>query len=199
MDRSGSEAMVVVSTRGRARWSWARQVLTAAVVASSFAGSRAIAEEKAATGKPAAKTAPSSPKPANNPNSSMDRLREKLAKDEKLVISQNLELTDAEAKGFWPLYDAYKQELEKSNLRIGGVVHQYLDVHAEGPIPNELATTLLGETLDIEKSELEQKLAHLKKVEKVLPPYKMVRYAQLENKIRAILKYDLAAQIPIAK
>jgi len=191
--------MVVVSNRGRARWRWARQFLTAAVVASSLAGTQAIAEEKAAPSKPAAKTAPSSPKPPNNPNSSMDRLREKLAKDEKAVIAQNLELTDAEAKGFWPLYDAYKQELEKSNLRIGGVVHQYLDVHAEGPIPNELATTLLGETLDIEKSELEQKLAHLKKVEKVLPPYKMVRYAQLENKIRAILKYDLAAQIPIAK
>ena len=191
--------MVVVSNRGRARWRWARQFLTAAVVASSLAGTQAIAEEKAAPSKPAAKTAPSSPKPPNNPNSSMDRLREKLAKDEKAVIAQNLELTDAEAKGFWPLYDAYKQELEKSNLRIGGVVHQYLDVHAEGPIPNELATSLLGETLDIEKSELEQKLAHLKKVEKVLPPYKMVRYAQLENKIRAILKYDLAAQIPIAK
>jgi hypothetical protein len=185
------EAAGVERPRVGSGWRRARQVLIAVVVASSLPTTSAVAEEKPA------KAAKSSAKP--NPNASMDRLREKLKGDEKQLIAQNLELTDAEAKAFWPLYDAYKQELEKVNLRIGGVINQYLGVQPEGPIPKDLAAALLTETLDIDKTEVEQKTAHLRKVEKVLPAAKMVRYAQMENKIRAILKYDLAAQIPMAK
>lgn len=168
-------------------------MLSAAVLSSSLVSSWAAAEEKAAP--KGAKSAAKAP----DPNSSMDSLRAKLQADEKAFVSQHLELTEAEAKAFWPLYDAYKQDLEKLNTRIGGVLNEFLEVQSHGPIPNDLSKKLLADMANIEKNELDLKLAHLKKVEKVLPPFKVVRCAQLENKIRAILKYDLAAQIPIAK
>ena len=38
----------------------------------------------------------------------MEILRQKLKADRKLVIAANLELTDAEGKAFWPIYDAYR-------------------------------------------------------------------------------------------
>jgi hypothetical protein len=170
-----------------------RHVLGAAVVASSLVTSWAAAQEKSAP--QGAKSAAKAP----DPNSSMEALRAKLQADEKGFVSQHLDLTDAEAKAFWPLYDAYKGELEKLNVRIGAVLNEFLEVQSHGPLPNDLSKKLLADMASIEKNELDAKLAHLKKVEKVLPPYKVVRCAQLENKIRAILKYDLAAQIPIAK
>lgn len=190
---SDTTKAVVRQARTRSRWTRVTHVLSAAVLSSSLVTSWAAAEEKSAP-----KGAKSSAK-APDPNSSMEALRAKLQTDEKAFVSQHLELTEAEAKAFWPLYEAYKQDLEKLNTRIGGVLNEFLEVQSHGPLPNELSKKLLADMANIEKNELDLKLAHLKKVEKVLPPYKVVRCAQLENKIRAILKYDLAAQIPIAK
>jgi hypothetical protein len=183
----------VQQARGSSRWTRVTHVLSAAVLSSSLVTSWAAAEEKAAP--KGAKSAAKAP----DPNSSMESLRAKLQADEKAFVSQHLELTEAEGKAFWPLYDAYKLDLEKLNVRIGGVLNEFLEVQAHGPIPNDLSKKLLADMASIEKTELDLKLLHLKKVEKVLPPFKVVRCAQLENKIRAILKYDLAAQIPIAK
>jgi hypothetical protein len=190
---SDTTKAVVRQARTRTRWTRVTQVLSAAVLSSSLVTSWAAAEEKSAP--KGAKSAAKAP----DPNSSMEALRAKLQADEKGFVSQHLELTEAEAKAFWPLYDAYKQDLEKLNTRIGGVLNEFLEVQSHGPLPNDLSKKLLADMANIEKNELDLKLAHLKKVEKVLPPYKVVRCAQLENKIRAILKYDLAAQIPIAK
>ena len=35
------------------------------------------------------------------------------------------------------------------------------------------------------------------KLSKVLPPKKVARYLQIENKIRALVKYELAGEIPL--
>ncbi|HKF93307.1 MAG TPA: hypothetical protein VKB96_01650, partial [Gammaproteobacteria bacterium] len=45
--------------------------------------------------------------------SNMEILRQKVAADKKLVIADNMNLTQAEAKGFWPVYDAYQQDLQR--------------------------------------------------------------------------------------
>ena len=37
------------------------------------------------------------------------------------------------------------------------------------------------------------------KFQRVLPPVKVVRLYQVENKLRALLHYELAKQIPLAK
>jgi hypothetical protein len=129
----------------------------------------------------------------------METLREKLKTDKRYLVSENMDLTDAEAKAFWPLYDAYQKDLEKVNTRLADIVNQYLRASAQGPLPEGLSKKLVADSLDLEKQELELKKAHLARVAKVLPPSKLVRYAQMENKIRALVKYDLAINIPMAQ
>jgi hypothetical protein len=46
-------------------------------------------------------------KPANN----MQILAEKIKADKKLVVANNMGLTESEAKAFWPIYDAYQNDL----------------------------------------------------------------------------------------
>ena len=41
-------------------------------------------------------------KPADN----MQILRDKIKADKKLVVAANMKLTESEAKGFWPVYEA---------------------------------------------------------------------------------------------
>jgi hypothetical protein len=152
--------------------------------------------------KPPTPRAPPTPQVApgtpTSSDSSMDTLRDKLRADKRYVVATNMELSEAEAKGFWPIYDEYQKGLAKINGRIATLTATYLDAHEKAPISEELSRKLLNDAWDIEKSELELEKACMAKMKKVLPAYKVFRYAQLENKIRAVVKYELAASIPIA-
>jgi hypothetical protein len=129
----------------------------------------------------------------------MDILKEKIKADKKLVVAANMNLNDAEAKNFWPLYDGYQKELEQINQRLLTTVKGYADAYnaGKGEISNDQAKKLLGEALAVEGSELELRQSYAAKLGKVLPATKVVRYLQLESKIRAIVKFELAAQIPL--
>jgi len=139
-----------------------------------------------------------SPSGAAGGDSSMETLRDRLRADKRYVVATNMRLTETEAKGFWPIYDEYQKGLSKLNGRIATLTATYLDAHEKAPISDELSRKLLNEAWDIEKSELELEKDSMGKMKKVLPAYKVFRYAQLENKIRAVVKYELAASIPIA-
>ena len=60
-------------------------------------------------------------------NMTMEILKEKVKADKKLVVATNMNLTDAEAKAFWPLYDGYQKELEQINQRLGNTIKSYAD------------------------------------------------------------------------
>jgi hypothetical protein len=134
-------------------------------------------------------------------NMTMEILKEKVKADKKLLVATNMNLTDAEAKGFWPLYDGYQKELEQINQRLGGVIRAYADAHnaGKGMIPNDTAKKLLKEALATEEAEVKLRQSYAAKLEKALPATKVARYLQIENKIRAILKFELAGEIPLVQ
>lgn len=129
----------------------------------------------------------------------MQALQEKVKADKKLVVSANLNLTDAEAKGFWPVYDSYQKDLGAINQRLVTLIKTYADAYNADKIDNATAKTLLNEAVAIDASEVALRKAYLPKLEKVLPMKKVAIYYQIENKIRAVVKYELASAIPLAK
>ena len=130
-------------------------------------------------------------------DSKMEILRQKIKTDKKYIVSENLNLTETEAKGFWPLYESYQKDLQKINQRISDMATTYIAADARGPISDQLSKKLVSDTLEIERAELDAKKAILAKVAKVLPSYKVAKYAQMENKMRALVKYELAVNIPL--
>lgn len=129
----------------------------------------------------------------------MQILMDKVKADKKLLVASNMDLTDAEGKGFWPLYDAYQKELQKVNERIGKMIASYAEAYnqGKGTISNDTAKKLLHEAISIDEQEVKLKRANAEKVGKVLPAAKTARYIQIENKIRAVIKFELARQIPL--
>jgi hypothetical protein len=124
-------------------------------------------------------------------------LMQKIKADKKLLVASNMDLTDAEAKQFWPLYDAYQKELNKINERLIATVKEYAKEFKKGPLANDTAKKLLNDALGVQESELKLKRTYADKIGKVLPAYKTVRYIQIENKIRAVLNAVLAQEIPL--
>ena len=131
--------------------------------------------------------------------SDMQILAQKIKADKKLVVAGNMELTEAEAKGFWPVYEAYQKELQGINKRLLGAVKRYADAYNKGPVSDETAKKLINEAIAIEDAEVKLKRSYVPKLEKVIPGMKVARYIQIENKIRAIVRYELAGQIPLVQ
>jgi hypothetical protein len=130
-------------------------------------------------------------------DTNMEILKEKLKADKKLLIAGNMDLTDSEAKQFWPIYDSYQKELDGINKQLGQTIKDYADAFNKGTIPNDTAKKLLGEALSVEEQEVKLKRTYAEKLGKVLPATKVARYIQLENKIRSLIRFELAQQIPL--
>ena len=129
--------------------------------------------------------------------SDMQILAQKIKADKKLVVAANMQLTEEEAKGFWPVYDAYQKDLAGINKRMLGVIKSYAEVYNKGQVSDEAAKKLINQAIAVEEAEVKLKRSYLPKLEKVLPGVKVARYLQIESKIRALVSYELAAQIPL--
>lgn len=131
--------------------------------------------------------------------SDMQILAEKIKADKKLVVAANMQLTEDEAKGFWPVYDAYQADMQKINQRMAAGIKRYAEAYGKGAVSDELAKKLLNEMIAIEESEVKLKRSYVPRLEKAIPGVKVARYMQIENKIRAVIRYELATQIPLVQ
>ena len=130
---------------------------------------------------------------------SMQILRDKVKADKKLLVAANMELTESEAKGFWPVYDGYQKKLTAINQRIRKLIESYAADYRGNTMTDEKAKKLTADYLAIEKAEAKLQESYVPKLSKVIPPKKVARYLQIENKIRAAIKYELAGEIPLVQ
>ena len=130
-------------------------------------------------------------------NTDMELLAEKVKADKKLLVGINMSLTNEEAKDFWPLYEAYQKELQSVNSDLGKLIVEFAEAYAKGPIPNETAKQIRNDVYALEEKELRVKRTTAEKMDNVLPPWKVTRYMQIESKIRTLVKFELAQNIPL--
>jgi len=141
-----------------------------------------------------AQTKPAPSAPADN----MQILREKLKADKKLLVAANLQLSEAEAKKFWPVYEEYQKALHKLNDQIAMLLVDYARDYNAKTLTDAKASALFDRSIAIEEAEIKLKRATAAKVRKVLPGMKATQYMQIENKIRALVKYEIAGEVPLA-
>ncbi len=121
--------------------------------------------------------------------------RSTIKADRKVVIAENLNLTEAEGKAFWPLYRDYRVEIEKANDAVVILVLEYADLHPN--VSEDRAKEMLKKYSALEKRLVDLRAKHLKKIGKVLPATKTLRFAQLENRLDLTVRLGLAASIPL--
>ena len=108
-----------------------------------------------------------------------------------------MQLSESEAKAFWPVYESYQKDLARVNERIGKVIQDYAASYET--MTDEAAAKLVAEAVAVEVDRTKLMQAYLPRFQKTLPAKKVARYYQLENKIRAVLNYELASNIPLVK
>ena len=127
----------------------------------------------------------------------MDIVREKIQTDKKLFIAENMNLTESEAKVFWPVYENYQKDLSKLVDKAVKLIDNYAANYES--MTEEAAKELINGYLAIEGERVTFMKSFLPKFRKVLPEKKVARYYQLENKIDSVVNFGLAKQIPLVK
>jgi hypothetical protein len=126
----------------------------------------------------------------------MDILLEKIRADKKLLVAGVMELTESEAKGFWPVYESYQNGLKKLGDRSITLIDDFARNYQM--MSEDAAKKLVDDYMDIEKDRTALRRDYLPKFRKVLPERKVLRYYQLENKLQAVVNHEIAAEIPLA-
>jgi len=116
--------------------------------------------------------------------------------DRKAVYANNLKLTEAESAKFWPVYDAYEAKVKKVNDRFLANLNRFVENY--DTLSENDAAEVLKEKMAIEKEREALKQEYTRKVAKVLPPKKALRYAQIETRVDNMLRRDVYSLIPLA-
>ncbi|HKJ29987.1 MAG TPA: hypothetical protein VKA22_07235 [Desulfuromonadales bacterium] len=125
-------------------------------------------------------------------------LKKKIMFDQKrLVVMENMEFTEEEAAAFWPVYEKHQEELFQINQRGAKLILAYASVYQT--LTDEQAVKLVDEYYDIQDDRLTVMKKMAVDVGKVLPGKKAFRYLQVESKLSAIGRYELAKEIPLAR
>ena len=127
----------------------------------------------------------------------LQALRTAVRANKKAFVASTMQLTDTEAKKFWPAYDAYQGILDMANreriLAIEGLIGR------DKPLSDLYAKNLAKEIVAADEIEIKARRTLYNRVMKALPAKKAARYLQLEAKIRAVQAYDIALAIPLVK
>jgi hypothetical protein len=122
--------------------------------------------------------------------------RAHIQKARQAIIADAMKLTEDESLAFWPAYRDYRVDMARLGDRLVKVVTEF--VAAEAALNDEQANRLMVEYLDIKAKDVAVKKKYVGVFRKLLPAPKVARFFQLENKLDAIVNYDLALTIPLA-
>ena len=125
----------------------------------------------------------------------MDALKHAIRSNRKALVAVNLGLSKDEAAKFWPIYDRYQAEMNKVGDRLEAVIKDYIASFPD--IPDDQARKLVDDYLSVEADRVAVRRKYVADFSGCLPGRKLARLYQIENKMDAVQRYELAARIPV--
>src|SRR5271166_607130 len=124
-------------------------------------------------------------------------LRQDLRAKAKQLITKNMQLTDSEAAGFWPLYDQYAAEVRKVNDTRFGLMKQYAQVYQT--MTADEADAMVKLLAESDQTIISLRLQYLPKFQQVLPGTKAALFMQLDRRLDYLANVQMASQLPAIK
>jgi Spy/CpxP family protein refolding chaperone len=117
--------------------------------------------------------------------------------DKHAIVLKTLELDDAQVQAFTPIYDEYQFERKKLFDRTADLLELYASNYDS--MTDDTGRKILKDWLSLQDDEVRLTRKYAKKFEKVLPPAKVVRFVQIENKLDTLLRLYAEDRIPLAR
>lgn len=148
-------------------------------------------------GKPLLAQTYNTPLPKVN-DKDVQLLREDLRTKAKQLIAKNMQLTDAQAASFWPIYDQYAAEVRKINDTRFGLMKHYADIYPT--MTQDQADSMLRLLSDADTAIINLRVEYLPKFEQALPgSTKAALFFQLDRRLDYLMNVQMASQLPAMK
>jgi hypothetical protein len=162
------------------------------LVGSSSAGS-VLAQNSTSVKKDAVKTSAPNDSQAS-PDDFVDLLRKDIRSQKKQIIAENMELSDAKAERFWPVYNQYAIELSKIyDVKIA-LLKDYATNYSS--MTDEQAENYIRKRTEVEQSILQLRLKYMPGFRKVLSGRETALFYQLDWRLGLAIDVQLI-QVPL--
>lgn len=131
---------------------------------------------------------------AQSTNDYLEVSRSVIKTEKKAAIAEIMQLTDAQSQTFWSLYNEYNEKMYAINTDLFNIIKDYAKYYES--MSDAKAIELWSNVFKIETELLKLKKEYFNKFLQILPPTKIVKYFQAENKIKALIDAELALEIP---
>jgi len=125
----------------------------------------------------------------------IELLRSDLRADKQAIVTEAMELTDAESQAFWPIYRAYETERTEIGDRALDLIKKYAQV-LESKTP-ETTRSVAADWFKLQDERLKLIKKYYGKVEKALSPEIAMRWTQVEYRVWLLTQLQLASEIPL--
>jgi len=132
-------------------------------------------------------------------NSSIDSdiqmLRADIRADKTKIMADQMQLSDAEGKAFWPIYNDYDNELSKLNDQRVALIKEYAQNY--DTLTDQQVQSLADRSFSLAKKRIDLREKYFKKISKAVSPKSAARFVQVEDRVDMLLNLQLAANIPM--
>jgi hypothetical protein len=129
--------------------------------------------------------------------SEIELTRTVIQAERQAIVADNMQLPEDVAGRFWPLYREYRNDVSKIGDRRVKLITTYAENYEN--LSEQTAEWMVSEFLSMEKANLALRESWAPRFGEVLAPKQLARFYQIENKLDAIINYDLASSIPLVK
>ena len=131
---------------------------------------------------------------AQSDNDYLELARDVLSAEKKVVITEVMELSDAESQPFWDLYNEYQGKLYTVQNKRIALIKDFADSYES--LTDEKADEIWANYFKYQTELLKLKKSYYKKFKKILPAGKAALFFQAENKIETLIDAQMAIEIP---
>jgi hypothetical protein len=124
-------------------------------------------------------------------------LRQELRADKKQIVALNMQLTEAEALKFWPVYDAYTLETTKLNDALQALIKEYAQNY--DTLTDEKAKSLTQRTLELDASATKLRLKYVPLFNKAVSARKTARFMQIDRRLALLVNIQVSAALPLVQ
>ena len=117
--------------------------------------------------------------------------------DKRAIVLKAMALDDAQVAAFVPIYDVYQAKRKVLMQRGVDLVDAYASNY--GTMTDDAAKKLLKDWFALVDDENDLVQSTAKKMGKVLPATKVLRFVQVENKLNTVMRLPAVRAIPLAE
>jgi Spy/CpxP family protein refolding chaperone len=170
-----------------------KKVLLITLMLIAFAATKSVFAQNS-TKRDAAKSSTANDTSQLHSDDFIELLRKDVRSEKRQIIAENMDLSDAEAEKFWPIYDRYAADLSRIYDTKLGLLTDYSENYSN--MTGEQAENYIRKRAEVEQSIMELRLKYMPAFRKVLSGRETALFYQIDWRLGLAIDVQLV-QVPL--